>query len=318
MLNILGIGHAYGDHRLGSDIFKSLGFKNSGVHSISSTIDGSYILSSKNQEPKTALTSFKGSSALGVQAALQAIERAGISKDDIGLVIGDTATPLETTPSEAQRIACGLDLKVPAFDLATGGASGIAHLATVSAWHRNRLPKYTLLVSANVATHRVDYSSPFEATTYGDGASAAVVSMEVPGKLTLEASSFNVDLSRLDLISVDIHGYIQVSSEQVLAASISEKVQDSIRCIRSHLGAYDKQIFVVLPQFPRSMLPEVDLRPGIVVEEWENFSRVGNLLGASSLAVLSENFERLKSGQVAAVIDVGAGLSHGFIFIRAV
>ncbi len=319
MLSILGLGSAYADHRLGGEAFKALGFGNSKSGTVSSTLTKDYIISTKNSDPKVALkTSGIGSSALGVRAAAQAIERAGISKDEIGLLIGDTGTPVETTPSEGQRIACGLDLKIPAYDISSGGAASVIQLATILSWQPARLPKYTLIVSSNLASHRVNYSSEFEATTFGDGASAAVVSYEVPGKLVVEDADFSVDLKRSQLLTSDIDGALAVSNKDVFAAALAECTKSRLAQLRVRLGSDVKKISVILPQFPRHMLPEVDMKPGVVVEEWENFSAVGNILGASVLSVLADNYQQLSAGQAVALVDVGAGLSHGYLFVKAV
>ena len=61
----------------------------------------------------------EASSDLGVKAALQAIERAGIAKEDIDLVVCATVTPdYLCMPSTACLIASKLDLpNVQAFDI---------------------------------------------------------------------------------------------------------------------------------------------------------------------------------------------------------
>lgn len=319
MLNILGLGSAYAEHRLDAGTFKALGFGVPAGRCISSSLSFDYIKSTKNSDPKLALTTAGiGSSALGVKAAEQAIQRAGITKEEIGLVIGDTGTPVETTPSEGQRIACGLDLKIPAYDICSGGAASIIQLATILAWEPSRLPKYTLIVSSNLATHRINYSSEFEATTFGDGAAAAVVSCEVAGRLVVEAAEFGVDFKRTQLITSDIHGFLKVADKTALKEALALHVAADLAKVREKITADVKKLAVILPQFPQSMLPEVDTKPGVVVEQWSNFAANGNILGASVLSVLADNCQRLSAGQAVALVDVGAGLSHGYLFVKAV
>lgn len=319
MLSILGLGSAYAENRLDGEAFKALGFRNARSGSVSSTLSRDYILSTKNSDPMVALkTAGIGSSTLGVRAAIQAIERAGILKDEIGLVIGDTGTPVETTPSEAQRVACGLDLKIPAYDICNGGAASVIQLATILAWEPSRLPKYTLILSSNLASHRVNYASEFEATTFGDGAAAAVISYEVLGKLVVDAAEFTTDLKRSQLLTSDIYGFLSVAQKPAFSAALMEFAKKRLGELRAGLKSDERKVSVVLPQFPRHMLPEVDMNPGVVVEEWENFSSVGNILGASVLSVLADNYQRLSAGQAVALVDVGAGLSHGYIKFKAV
>ena len=320
MLSILGLGSAYGDYRLGDESWGSLGFSSplAGRY-VSTSLSIPYITSTKNSDPKVALqASGIGSSLLGVKAAQKAIEKAGIAKEEIGLVLGDTGTPVATTPSEAQRIACGLDLKVPAYDICSGGVSSVIQIATLLNWQPERLPKYILIVSANLATHRVNYRSEFEATHFGDGAAAAVLSYQVPGKLVVQAADFGVDVHSGQAITSDIDGFLAVSDKEKFSSILDSKVNARLSDVRALMRADDKKLFLILPQYARELLPDVYIKPGIVVEEWSNFAKVGNLLGASCLAVLADNHQHLASGQSVAAIDVGAGLSHGFMFVRAV
>ena len=76
---------------------------------------------------------------LAVQAANQALSRAGICIEQVGLLLADTATPYQTCPSEAQRIAGALGVKIPAYDIIAGSAALPFYLELLSSWKPERI-----------------------------------------------------------------------------------------------------------------------------------------------------------------------------------
>src|SRR5262249_16639695 len=127
---------------------------------------------------------------LALEAADEALNRAGVARSDIGLIIADTATPRETTPSEAQRLAKRLDLKVPCYDVSSGTGFFPAHAAILDSWKNDRLPEVALCVSTNSPTCAIDYASGDERLYFGDAAAAAVVSKVRPGKLKIRKAFY--------------------------------------------------------------------------------------------------------------------------------
>src|SRR5690606_9733170 len=95
---------------------------------------------------------------LGAEAARMAIAQAGISKDDIGLVIANCCTPVQTTPSEAQRIACELEIVKPAYDVFTACPAFALHMDYLNSMKEEKLPDYILCVSTATLTQHVNYN----------------------------------------------------------------------------------------------------------------------------------------------------------------
>jgi 3-oxoacyl-[acyl-carrier-protein] synthase-3 len=116
-------------------------------------------------------------SDLGKEAAIQAIAQAGLTPDDIDLIIVGTTTPDMFFPSTAaliqHKIGAG---HAWGFDLA-GACSGFTFaLTTASQLVSTGRHDHALVVGADVMSSIIDYKDRATCVLFGDGAGAALVS----------------------------------------------------------------------------------------------------------------------------------------------
>ena len=180
---ILGAATVEPETTFDDDFLSELGIKKpAGVETTSrpSVLKREYVRVSKNKDVRAAqLNQLSSPTDLGYFAALKALNAANISAESLGLVLGDTATPEQTIPSEAQRIAGRLGLKVPAYDiLGLGGALSLFFSRLYSV-REETLPDYILLVTTNTPTVYTDYSDAKSAYLFGDSAVAILVSPRI-------------------------------------------------------------------------------------------------------------------------------------------
>lgn len=114
---------------------------------------------------------------MGEQAALRAIEAAGIDPEDIGLIIDTTITQEYCTPS----MSCIIQGKIGAinaacFDL-NAACSGFVYAMDTA--HRflmtDRNMKYALVISNESLSKITNYSDRSSCILFGDGAAAAII-----------------------------------------------------------------------------------------------------------------------------------------------
>ncbi len=122
-------------------------------------------------------------SDLAVQAGQRALEAAGISSAEIGLLLLATSTPDHllppTSPLVAHRLAlASAGVGAGAIDL-TGACSGFLYALVLAATYAQTMQKSVLVIGANILSRRVDPMDRNTATLFGDGAGAVVV---VPAK----------------------------------------------------------------------------------------------------------------------------------------
>ncbi|MGB5660071.1 MAG: ketoacyl-ACP synthase III, partial [Thermoanaerobaculia bacterium] len=136
-----------------------------------------YIRDTRNSDPSMALEAALYSHAdTGKKAAEMALQRAGVDKDQIGLVIAGSSRPEMSSPADACAIADALDLEVPAFDINSACTSMWAALYMLSMMRPEALPELILLVTPESLTTTVDYSDRSASVLWGDGTTAAVLS----------------------------------------------------------------------------------------------------------------------------------------------
>lgn len=117
-------------------------------------------------------------STMGANAALVAIERAGIKKEDIDLIICATVTPdYLCMPSTACLIASNLGLRdIQAFDVSAACTGFVYALSVAKAFIEAGMKKNVLIIGAEKYTSILNYEDRGTAFIFGDGAGAAIIS----------------------------------------------------------------------------------------------------------------------------------------------
>jgi 3-oxoacyl-[acyl-carrier-protein] synthase-3 len=116
------------------------------------------------------------SSALGVQAARQAIEAAGLQPGDIDLIICATSTPDMVFPSTACLIQNELGIiGCPAFDVQAVCSGFIYALTVADGMIRNGTANRALVIGSEVFSRLLDFNDRTTCVLFGDGAGAVVL-----------------------------------------------------------------------------------------------------------------------------------------------
>ena len=157
-------------------------------------------------------------SDMAAKACELAIERSGIAKDDIDLVICATVTPdYFNMPSTACIISDKIGIKdVQAFDI-SAACSGFVYLLSVAkAFVESGMKKNVLIVGAEKFSSIVDYTDRGTCILFGDGAGAAMICAtdnEKEGFIDLHASA---DGSYADFLVTPAPGCINPVSQSVI------------------------------------------------------------------------------------------------------
>ncbi len=117
-------------------------------------------------------------SDMAVKAAELAIERSGLVKSDIDMIVMATISPdYFNMPSTATVVAhkMGLD-KVPAFDISAACTGFVYILGIAKAFIESGMKKNILIVGSEKMSAITDYTDRGTCILFGDGAGAAVIS----------------------------------------------------------------------------------------------------------------------------------------------
>ena len=157
-------------------------------------------------------------SDMGAKAGELAIERSGISKEEIDLVLCATVTPdYFNMPSTACIISDKLGIKnVQAFDI-SAACSGFVYLLTVAkAFVESGMKKNVLIVGAEKFSSIVDYTDRSTCILFGDGAGAAIISATDKKEEAFVDVHASADGSYADFLVTPAPGSINPVSQKVI------------------------------------------------------------------------------------------------------
>lgn len=249
---------------------------------------------------------------LGVEAAKNALMRAGISIEQVGLVVADCGTPYQTCPSEAQRIAGAFGVKIPAYDLSGGPAAVPMFFNIISSWREDRVPEYVLCVSTNTPSLHVAYGSDrVSAGVFGDAACAFVISRKHRGAWRVVSTSASTDSVRRTPVVVERRISL---NPQALPSKESLRESMSVLFSDSELSGYS---YVVGPGVVANDFASLLRERGVSTERIASVvSDKGYSLGSAMGAALVDICDRASKGESVALVHCGDGLSAKVVLLR--
>lgn len=141
------------------------------------------------------------SSDLGLEAAKNALQAAGLQASDIDLIIVATSTPDMVFPSAACILQNKLGIAgCPAFDIQAVCSGFVYALTVADAMIRTGSATKALVVGAEVFSRILDFSDRTTCVLFGDGAGAVVLeASDTPGIL---ASDLHADGKHIGILCV--------------------------------------------------------------------------------------------------------------------
>jgi 3-oxoacyl-[acyl-carrier-protein] synthase-3 len=275
-------------------------------------------------------------SDLGKEAAVKAIERAGLTPDDIGLIVVGTVTPDMMFPSTA----CLIQHKIGAhrawgFDLSAACSAFTYSLTAASQIVASGGHDHALVVGADVMSSIIDYQDRATCVLFGDGAGAVVVSAtedtahgaildfehEIDGgggsALCMPAGGSLHPASR-ETVDGRMH-YVKQDGATVFKFAVRKTEEIARRILaRNGLTAGDLDLFVSHQANRRIILSATEklgLPPEKVII---NIEKYGNTTAATIPLALNDAIcsGRLKKGNLVLLASVGAGFTVGAVLLR--
>ncbi|MBB1440825.1 ketoacyl-ACP synthase III, partial [Shewanella sp. SG41-4] len=153
-------------------------------------------------------------STMGYQAALKALEMAGIDASDLDMIVCGTTSASNAFPAAACEIQALLGVKnIPAFDIAAACSGFIYALSVADKFVKTGSAKKILVIGSDVLSRMCDPSDRSTVILFGDGAGAVVIGVsETPGII---ATHIYADGSQGDLLKCSFPPRANESSEAV-------------------------------------------------------------------------------------------------------
>jgi len=140
---------------------------------------------------------------LARDAALKALEQAGLNPTDIGLIVLATATPDQTFPSSATKVQAMLGINdCVAFDVHAVCTGFLYALTVADSMLRSGTAKRALVIGAETFSRILDWEDRGTCVLFGDGAGALVLEAKETEEGIL-ATRLHADGRHNDLLFVD-------------------------------------------------------------------------------------------------------------------
>jgi 3-oxoacyl-[acyl-carrier-protein] synthase-3 len=142
--------------------------------------------------------------SMATEAARHALAAAGLTADQIGLIVLATATPDQTFPASATRVqtALGIDDCI-AFDVAAVCTGFLYALSVADNMLKGGMANYALVIGSETFSRILDWEDRATCVLFGDGAGALVLGAQETGDRGILATKLHADGRHNDLLYVD-------------------------------------------------------------------------------------------------------------------
>ncbi len=301
---------------------------NSDLEKIVDTTD-EWISSRTGMKERRIAASNEASSDMGVKAGKKALDAAGISAEEIDLILVATSTPDHLMPSTAAIVQSGIGaVNAAAFDILAACTGFLYGLSTAKAYIESGMYRNILLIASEKISTVIDYQDRSTCVLFGDGASAAVVSSEGSG-FVLECIKLGADGSLSDLIIIPGGGsrlpltrealnnkmqYFKMSGKEVFRHAVRRMTAAAKECLES-ANLNESQISWLVPhQANERIIDAIAKSFRIPLERvGKTVHKYGNTSAASVAMTLDEVIteNNISNGEHLLLAAFGSGLTWG-------
>ncbi len=269
-------------------------------------------------------------SDMAVKAAEKAIERSGLKKSEIDMIVMATISPdYFNMPSTATVVAhkMGLD-QVPAFDISAACTGFVYILGIAKAFIESGMKKNILIVGSEKMSAITDYTDRGTCILFGDGAGAAVISATENREEAILDLHIAADGSLGDFLMTPDGGtgnphqnelkseasFIQMKGNETFKIAVRTLTKDVIQILADNNLTSDDIAHFVPHQANYRIIKAVGdalkMREEQVVLTVHKY---GNTSGASIPMAINDLYEEggLKAGEMMLLDAFGGGLTWG-------
>lgn len=270
---------------------------------------------------------------MAAKACEAAIADAGLTPEDIDLIILATVTPDYFTPS----CACVVQAKIGAvnamaFDYNAACSGFVVGLTIAEQFIKNNVYKHVLVVCADVLSKATDYTDRSTCVLFGDAAGAAVVSAtDEPGiisfdigadgasGLAITSLAYRNDEEELEKRIAKRKDTIWMAGQAVMKFAVKAMADASKRALDKAGLTYDDVALVVPHQANYRIVESAVKRMGISDDKvFLNLEKYGNTSASCIPVALGEAVEagKIKKGDKIVLVGFGGGLTYAACVVQ--
>jgi 3-oxoacyl-[acyl-carrier-protein] synthase-3 len=320
---IIGMGHSYPEGIL----------TNADLEKIVETSD-EWITTRTGIKQRHKAAENEYTSQFAVKAGRQAIDRAGISPEDIDIIICATTTPDQILPSTGALIQAELGAtKAAGMDVFAACSGFLYGITMVESMIRTGAIRYALVIGAEVLTKYVDYTDRGTCVIFGDGAGAAVLGPVPEGKGIL-ATKIQSDGRYEEQLCARGGGtklgtthetidrgdhFFKMKGNEIFKIAVRSMADISSEML-AKAGHTVEDVDLVIPhQANQRITDAVASRLGVPEEKvYSNIAQMGNTSSASIPIAMDECIEsgRIKEGSLVLLTAFGGGITWGATVVQ--
>ncbi|MFZ7944581.1 beta-ketoacyl-ACP synthase III [Neobacillus sp. 19] len=256
-------------------------------------------------------------SDMAFAAAQEAIQAAGITAEEIDLILVATVTPDSPFPSVACRIQERLGAKkAAAMDVSAACAGFMYGIITAKQFIESEAYKYVLVVGVEKLSKITDWNDRNTAVLFGDGAGAAIIGQVSDNRGIL---SFELGADGTGAKHLYQDEYIIMNGREVFKFAVRQMGESCVHVLEKagltkedvdFLIPHQANIRIMEASRQRLELPEVKMSKTV--------NKYGNTSSASIPISIVEELEagKIKDDDLIVMVGFGGGLTWGAIAIR--
>lgn len=269
--------------------------------------------------------------SLGEAAARSAIADAGLTADDIDLIVLATSTPNNTFPATAVEIQKRLGMHHGfAFDMQAVCSGFVYAITTADLYIRGGLARRVLVIGSETFSRILDWSDRSTCVLFGDGAGALVLeAAEGDGTIAdrgILAASLRSDGTHKEKLYVDggpsttgTVGHLRMEGREVFKHAVG-MITDVIEATFNEAGIGPDELDWFVPHQANKRIIDASARKLGIAEDKVviTVDRHGNTSAASvplALAVAVQD-GRIKKGDMVLLEAMGGGFTWGAVLLR--
>jgi 3-oxoacyl-[acyl-carrier-protein] synthase-3 len=275
-------------------------------------------------------------SDLGYEAALRALDMAGLTPADLDLIIMATITPDTCCPSAANWLQAKLDApRAVTFDVTAACSGFIFGLNVAEQYLKNKSVRHVLVVASEIMTRTLNWKDRSTCILWGDGAGAALLTLGNEGPEILSTHIHTNGANGKDLLlpgggsktTPICHESVDkgLHTLNMIEASMSFRVavryfMDAIKEAAEHNRVAEKDIAWFIPhQANIRMFQYISQSMHIPFEKfYMTLHKYGNISSASCAIALDEAVRdgSIRPQDLVCLPVFGGGLTWGSALIR--
>lgn len=285
-------------------------------------------------EQRTIAMPGETNSSFGAAAATMALENAGLTAEDIDILIYATVTPDMPLPATACIVQSMIGAKnAAAFDISAACSGFIYGMTIAEKFVKTGAAKNVVVVGSELLSRWVDWKDRTTAVLFADGAGAAVIS-QVPAPRGILSNNIHSDGDFVSVLNIPAGGtadpfsqevlderraHIKMKGNELFKVAVRSMARSSFKALED-AGVTTEEIKMLFPhQANKRITQGVGSRLKLEDERvYQNIHRLGNSSAATIPIGLHEYVSagKAQEGDIFLFTAFGGGVTWGSLVMR--